>query len=236
MAYPKLRNEGLTGAELLGENSGNAITSLACQAPPHALNKDLILIFVQATTNEAGKFPTISIETTAPVFELGELGKDEETAAQQTSRVFAVVNTAVTEGTMTATFIKTNEKCKIQIVTSAVVAGTYLSTEPIKFAGMRQSSGVGGAIPTPAVTGLTSTSEYLAIALFGYASGTAKTLEGWTSGAATGKYSVLYRDWTGITTTGEPAFTKNGPTIRALAGLAVVQPAPPAAVANAMMM
>jgi hypothetical protein len=224
MASPKLRGEGGSAAEIVGENSGNSITSLQCSAPAKAQKGDLILILVQATTDEAGKFPTISASTTTTIYEPGETGKDEETGGQQTSRLFAIVNQNPGEGTMTTTTITTSEKCKIQIVTVAVQVGTFNPAEPIKGAGMRQSSGEGGKCPTPAVSGLTSEFGYLAVSFFGYKSGQVEVLSGWSLGNATGKYSVLYRQWTGITTTGEPAFTKAGPTVRALTGIIVVQP------------
>jgi hypothetical protein len=93
---------------------------------------------------------------------------------------------------------------------------------PVKAAGTRQSV-TEGVCPTPAVTGLTSAVEYLALAWFGSKSGAVKELAGWTPGEMATKTGLLYRNWTGITTTGEPAFTKTGKPV-AMTTMVVVQP------------
>lgn len=216
MAAPKLRNGGVPTVS----GPKNTATSLALTLPPGTAAGDLLVFQTQGTTNEE-RWPKLTVKTSSgPVPMAGAEGKDTEALGEQTVAIFYHVAT-----TFTIAFgyvLEASESCSLLAGTVAVEVGTFNEGEPVKAAGVRQSGET--ACPTPPVAGLTSSAEYLAIAWFAYKSGKVSELTGWALGASEGKMSMLSRAWTGITTTGEPAFTKTGKPV-AMTAMVVVQPA-----------
>lgn len=215
--FPKFRGTSVP----LATGPKNATTSMTLTLPTgeSAIKAgDLIIVQVQGTTNEA-RWPKLSIVASGITWHLaGEEGKDLESGGQQTCAQFY----GIAIETLFGIEVKSNESCTLNATIVAIQKGTFNASEPVKAAGYREST-TEGVCPTPAVTGLTATTEYLALALFGYKSGKVKELTGWTADAMEGKYGQLHREWTGITTTGEPAFTKSGAP-RAMTMMLLVQP------------
>lgn len=212
MTLPVIRHEGNTATPFpVVESKKVNTSSLTSVLIPEGAEAGDLLIMQVFAYEKSGHFPEISMTDGLghALERIGSLGRSEETGGQFTTALFFF---KMTGSTQSCTVSTSEEAGTLYVFSFLVEKGTYNETEPIKSNNwVERTVGTSGESPSPALTGLSSAIEYKVVTIFGYASSPVKVLSPWVIGETGGALThstILSRSWTGITTTGEPAFLK----------------------------